>query len=492
MSKRVERVVVVGRDAAAWLAALALRRAFGPVGVEVEVVELPSLLHAVDVYAALPSLAGLHRLVGLDEREMLRACAGVPVGGQRFTGWSGGDGAFVHGYDVQRLAIEDLDFLQYWIKARGEGLRVPFEDFSPAASAAKQGRIGRGDGDPSSLGALQHGYHLDARAYAALARRKALSAGVRARTEFAAAEFDANSIAAIRLDDGSRIEADLFVDASGAEAVLIGGLAGSDFESWGRWLPANRILAASAPALKPLPAFAQISAVPAGWIGLHPLRDRTALVAAFSSEQATDAEMLESAARMTGLRFGGDAIAAPFAPGIRRSPWIGNCVALGEAAVALEPLDSVQLHLVHAGISNLVALFPATAGEMPESVAYANAIASHARNVRDFQVAHYRLNRRTGEALWDRAREPEGPVSLAARLDLFGARGRVVLYDDETFEEQSWAAILIGHGLMPRSHDLKVDKVPPREQMERFQNLLRLIAGEVRAMPTADQWLEPA
>jgi hypothetical protein len=99
MTRPIETVAVVGRDAPLWLAAIALHRAVGKSGVKVQVVELPSLLSPVDVYAALPSIRGLHGLLGLDEAMVLAASDGVPVVGQRFSNWSGAAPPFVHGYD---------------------------------------------------------------------------------------------------------------------------------------------------------------------------------------------------------------------------------------------------------------------------------------------------------------------------------------------------------------------------------------------------------
>lgn len=487
-TRRVERVVIVGRDAAAWLTALGLQRAVGGTGVSVEVVELPSLLHAADVYSAVPSLAGLHRLLGLDEA-LPDACSGVPVGGQRFAGWSPPHPDFIHAYDTQRMAFDDLDFLQFWIRARGEGLRVAYEDFSPAASAAKQGRMG---GEAGMLAPLARGFHLDAPAYVRSVRAHALRSGVgHIAAGLAAVERDGTCIRSVTTDDGRTIAGDLFIDASGAEAALIGASPGGVWESWGAWLGVDRVLATSAPVLRPLPAFAQISAFRAGWVGLFPLADRTGVVAAYDSERVSDDEMARIATSMSGLRPGGEAVTTPFAAGMRRS-WIGNTVAIGEAAVACEPLDAVQLHVVHVGISNLVGLFPATADRMPEADAFSAAVASHARGVRDFQIAHYRLNGRMGEPFWDRARDGEGPSSLHAKLALFASRGLVALYDDEAFQEQNWAAILIGHGLIPRSYDPLVDKVPPDEQIDRMRGLLGTIAQEVRAMPTVEAHLAGA
>jgi len=490
VTRRIEKVVIVGRDAAAWLVALGLQRAVGQTGVKVQVVELPSLLQPVDFYPALPSLAGLHALLGVPEAAMLKACRGVPTLGQRFVGWGGEGSSFVHAYDIQRPAIEQIDFLQYWVKARGQGLKIALEDFSLAAAAAKQGRLSDTPAGPDTLAGFQPGYHLDALRYVRFLRGGALAAGVEHRpATLDAIRREGDRITAIVLHDGTEIGADLFVDATGAEAALIGQMPGAEVTSWGEWLGCDRILAASAPVLRPLPAFGQVTALRNGWVGLYPLQDRTALIASYAADGTSDQDVLAEAAAAARVPVSGDVVVSSFEPGIRARPWVGNCVAVGAAAVGLEPLDAVQLQIVQIGLSNLVALWPVEADTMPEAPLYGAAMASHAANLRDFQIAHYRLNRRAGQPFWDRARDAGGPASLQAKLSLFGSCGQVPLYDDESFLAQNWSAVFVGHGLIPKSYNPAVDAVPPQEQMESFQKLLHVIAEEVRAMPTVETWL---
>lgn len=481
----VRRVAVVGRDATAWLTALALQRAFGRTGLAVRVVALPSLLHASDVYAAVPSLAGLHSLLGIGEAEVLEATSGIPVLGQRFADWNADSLPFIHAYDIQRVGIDEIDFVHFWVKARSEGLKVALEDFSLGAAAAKQGRTVLERDGASGKVPVAPGYHLDARAYVDLVQRRALRSGVEAVDgPVTDIDRDGDRIAAVTVADGPRIEADLFIDASGSEAVLARGQS-AEFESWRELFGVDRILTASAKPLRPLPAFSQIAAFNAGWIGLHPLRNRTAVVAAWDSRRVSDEALLARLPTLTGLVPQGEVAVAAFEPGMRPA-WTGNCIAIGEAAVALEPLDAVTLQLAHLGLSQLIALFPTSAETMPEAHVYNAGFASHVRNVRDFQIAHYRLNGRSGEPFWDRARAAPTPQGLEARLRLFGARGKVAQFEDETFQDQNWIALFIGHGLIPESYDPMVDKIDTEDQMARFRGFLGKIAEEVRAMPTVD------
>ena len=484
MSRKVTRVVVVGRDAAAWIAALSVRRGVGAAGVSVEVVELPSLLQEAHAYAAVPSLRGLHRLIGLDEAHVLRICGGLPMVAQRFVNWSREGRPYLHGYDTPPPAGSDLPFIHYWTKARQRGLKVEFEDFSFAASTAKHGRVPI-EGSPAAPG-----YHLEAAVYVNLVKQYASWSGIGHHPAGSVSvERDGDRITAVTLDEGSRIEADLFIDASGAERAITRGSGSDDWSSWSQWLPCDRMLAASAVRLEPPPVFSQIAAFSGGWIGLYPLQNRTAVTAIWNSSVASDAEVIESLPALSGLKVLGDPVISSLRPGLAAQPWKGNCVAVGEAAMQLEPLDAVQLHTIHIAVSNLIAFFPVEADRMPEADLYNGAVRAHAENIRDFQAAHYKLNRRYGEPMWDRVREAEAPGTLQRKIDLFASRGEVPLYDAESFQEANWVTLFLGHGLTPTSYDPRVDAVPEQEHLAKVQGRLRDLAREVPRLPDVQTFL---
>jgi tryptophan halogenase len=485
----VQSVAIVGRDAPAWLAAAAIQRALGTTGIRVQVVDLGSRLTPADAYAAMPSIASMHRLLGLDERLVLDACAGVPMAGQRFSNWAKGAPPFVLGYDDEPPPGGDLPFTQYWAKGALAGLRVPLEDFSLGSACARLGRIPIAGQQSGGLSA-SYGCHFEALAYAELLKQFSLRLGVEAAPAgLRGVEAKDDRIAALELADGSRIEADLYIDASGQEARLISALPSGEFEPWSDWLPCDRLLAASGPALKSLPAFSQVSAFASGWVGLFPLRNRTAVVAAYNSGSASDRDIAEQAAVIARMPIGGDAVVSELRPGIQRRPWIGNCVAVGLAAIAPDPLCALDLHVVHGCISHLMTLFPATADVMPEANAYNRSITSFGTNLRDFQAAPYLLNKRFDDALWDRLREVPQPPSLARRTGLFDARAAVALNDDETFYEQGWANMFVGCGLAPKDYDPRIDALADDALIHKVQQRLRDVAALAERMPSVEQFL---
>jgi tryptophan 7-halogenase len=489
LTRPVQSVAVVGRDTALWMAALALRRALGGTGVRIQAVELPSALTAADVYSAVPSIGSLHRLLGIEEKLLLQACDAVPMVGQRFSNWAQSAPPFVLGYDDEPPPGGDISFQHFWTKGALEGLRVDFQDFSLGSACARLGRIPVAPSQPAPL-AASYGYHIHSAAYSQLLRLLAQRAGVDATSgRIAKLSIEGERIGGIELEDGTRVEADLYIDASGAESRLIRELPGTEFESWRDWLPCNRILAASAPRLKDLPAFSQVSAFRGGWVGLFPLKSRTAVVAAYDSRTIYDREVADQLAVIARLPVVGDAVVGDLKPGFRGRAWVGNCVAIGEAAVALDPLDGLHLHGIHGCISYLMSVFPAVADRFPEAEAYNRSIRSFGANLRDWQAVHYKLNRRFDEPLWDRVRDEEPPESLGRRLDLFEARAVVTLYDDESFHEQAWASLFLGCGLRPKDYDPRVDTLTDEAHIQKVQERLRGVADLARQMPTVEQFL---
>jgi tryptophan halogenase len=410
---------------------------------------------------------------------------------QRFAGWAGSIPPFLMAYDDEPPPGGDLPFTQYWIKAAREGLRADLADFSLGSACARLGRVpvAAEDEDETPL-AASYGYHLDALSYSELVKQLALRSGVElAGDGVRQVDVEGERITGIDLIDGTRLTADLYLDGSGAEGRLIGAMPGAQFDPWRAWLPLDRRLAASGPRLPNLPAFSQISAFDAGWVGLFALQNRTAVVAVYSSDRVSDRAMAEQIPAIARMPIGGEATVSAVLPGLRQQAWIGNCVAIGESAIAADPIDALTLHIAHGCISHLMTLFPATSEAFPEALAYNRSIASFGANLRDFQAAHYKLNRRFGDPLWDDARAVAAPASLARKLDLFAARGAIALNDDESFFEQGWAALLVVCGMMPEDYDPRVDSVADEVHIEKVQQRLRMVAATARRMPPVDEFL---
>jgi tryptophan halogenase len=194
------------------------------------------------------------------------------------------------------------------------------------------------------------------------------------------------------------------------------------------------------------------------------------------------------------LTFDDDAVTALTAdlPGVRSEPaftaprsgrrtraMVGNVVAIGAAAGEVPPLDAGPEHLIQGGVTRLIALFPRPGQTRAAAGEYNRLAAETIERLRDLAVLRHRLARRPG-AVWDLARAAPTPEGLAYKIAQFESRGRVVMYDEETFDEAGWTAALVGHGVVPRRHDPLVERMPldkTRMMLDRMATVLREAAA---------------
>lgn len=488
----VNNVVIAGRDIDLWLSACVLQAALHRSGVSVTAVELPTHLHPSDVYSTLPALEAFHTLLRIDEAELLAATHGAFSLGQNFVGISAGQ-AYFHAYGSYGTAINHKAFFPHWLRARELGAHVSIEDFSLTAAAAKQGRMLVPDRATESYGRTDYAYHLPAHEYVRFLKRLAQRRGVvlhRATTVRCTLDSLSGDISALTLDDQRHISGHLFIDASGPEALLIGAALGVPRESWRNFSPVDRIVVASAEAFPSIPPYAEIRAHAKGWVGLHPSRTCTHVAHAYSSELCTASEALEAATAVSRLALQ-NAVIRVCDPGIRTHAWERNCVAIGGAACTFDPVHCVDVHAVQLGLVHLLSLFPAGEQACAAERTEFNRVSRQAfERLRDFQSAHYLLNRYEPSAFWSRARAIQSSAELAHKIATFRARGEVPLYEHETFTPDSWLAQFIGQGEIPATYQPTTDSTPPDLLKAELKGLLRFIKDKVLEQATHDAYLQ--
>ena len=481
MSAAPNKVVVVGRDAPLWLSAAVLRAALEPAGVAVTAVELPSRLTSAGVHASLPALEALHNLLGLDESALMRSVGGTFSLGANFADLTGQAGSFFHAHGVHGAPIDGRDFFPFWLKARGLGLNAAFSDFSLMAAAARHGRFVMPDEETEVFGRADYGYHLPALAYAGTLKSLAVRRGVEAHQALGVTveRTEAGDVAAIGIGEGSRVTGDLFIDLEG--------LIDSPREAWS--FPTDRVLTAVAPAFPSIPAYAEVRAWARGWTALHPAQNQTHIVQAYASDLCTDEEALQAASAASSLPIK-DASVSVSAPSRRLSAWDRNVVAIGEAACVFDPLHGVDLHAVQMGLVQLLALFPVSGDWRFEQGAYNKAMAEQFERVRDFQQLHYAVNGYGASDFWTRARQAPVSPELGQRIALFRARGEIAPFEHDSFSDDSWRALFVGHGVTPDSHAPMIDATSPELMKHEFRRILGFIKDQVERQPTHDLYLE--
>ena len=493
---RVESVIVVGGGSAGWMAATYLARVLSR-QTRITLVE-SSEIGVVGVgEATIPPIRTFNRFVGVDEQAFLRDTQGSFKIGIEFENWGAIGENYLHPFGVVGREMDAVVKLHHWWRlglSAGEPDYPAWEDVYLARAAADRQAFqlpGPPAGNPGQR--LIRAYHFDAVAYGRHLRELAMSRGVeRVEGTIEEVERDGESgnVSTLVLEDGRRLSADFFVDCSGFRSLLLGGALEEPFDDWSHWLPADRALAVpserSADGILPI---TRSIAHPVGWQWRIPLQHRTGnghvFASSFSSESEAEERLLAT--------LDTPPIDSPrlirFRTGRRQRSWVNNVVGLGLAAGFLEPLESTSIHLVQSGIERLVGLFPSRHMD-PALRDRFNAQSQHEwSQVRDFIIAHYKVTRRDDSEFWRYCASMEIPDSLAQVLDLWGRHGILGVDGGHLFQLGSWAAILIGQGLVPQVPHALTDRLDPGQAAADIRAVVAAVRRQAATMPAHDQFL---
>ena len=488
LDEPMRRVVVVGGGIVGWSAAAALRRRLPSLDVTIVPVPPPADALADRVPGTLPSAVGFHDDLGLrDEDAVIRAGSFYRLG-TAFEGWAGKRPSYVHAYGAHGHPFGTASFHHHWVRAAaGAGDVAPFDTHSPAAALARAGRFAPPINDASSpFAGIEHGLVLDIASYTAMLSAFARHVGVAVREGIVRhVRLRADGfVDALLLDDGSALDADLFVDTTGPRATIRAAIDG-DWEDWSQWLPADRLLIGDGPPRAEPSALDRAIAMPAGWRWVVEARNRTAHGMVYASADLSTEAAARAFRGATGLN------APPpvtLRQGTRPEPWRANCVAIGDAATCIEPLEWTNLHLAHSAIDRVIAMMPGRACHPLELADYNRQAAAEVARVRDFAVLHYATANRP-ELFWQRAAAAEPPASLAYTLRLFAERGRLPFFEEETFAKDSWLSVLIGQGVIPRRTDPLIDTVPAVQSDQAMAGWRAAIMAALPSFPTPAAYL---
>jgi tryptophan halogenase len=485
------RVLVVGGGTAGWMAAAALSR-FLEAGWDIALVESDAIGTVGVGEATIPQIRLFNAALGLDEDAFLRATGGTFKLGIEFRGWGAPQDRYCHGFGVVGRDLGLLPFHHYWLRGRALGVAGPLADYCPNVVAAWSDRFDRQTeaGNPARP-PMPYAFHFDAALYAAHLRRHAEASGVirhEGRITDVLLDAGTGEIAAVALEGGRRLEADLYLDCSGFRGLLMSAL-GVGYEDWSRWLPCDRALALPSARTEPVTPYTRATARRAGWQWRIPLQHRTGNGIVYCSAEMDEAE---AATTLLG-HLDGAPLADPkllrFTTGRRTMFWKANCVALGLASGFLEPLESTSIHLVQSAIERVLAFLPAGRPDPRAIAEYNRQTAWETERIRDFLILHYHANRRP-EPFWQACAGMTLPDSLAARIALFREAGRIFREGHELFTEAGWVQVLIGQGILPDGWHPLADQLSGAELADFLGLLARLHRERAAAMPDHAAFLE--
>lgn len=455
----IERVVILGGGTAGWMAAASLAQQFEKLPMEIVLVESPRIGTVGVGEASIPTLRRFCHRLGLDDRTLLERTGGTCKLGIEFRDWRRSGTDFFHPFALFGQHARGLEFHHYWSRLYRQGQAKAFDHYSLAVEMARRGRFAPPpERPPASYARYDWALHLDSARFAALLREYALARGVehvQGEVEQVALRPDDGYIESLALEDGRRLDGELFIDCSGFGGRLIERALGAGYESWSRWLLCDSAWVVASQAQAEPPPYTLAKAHGAGWQWGIPLRERGGNGHVYASDFVGDDEAAATLLEHLPTPAEGEPRKLTFEPGRRRYAWYKNCVALGLAAGFLEPLESTSIALIQTGLEKLITLFPDRSFAPSLRDEYNEMTRLEYERVRDFIILHYCASERRDSAFWREVTSMAVPEPLAGKMRAFRERGHLIKYRWEIFQEPSWLALYAGMGLVPeRSHPL--------------------------------------
>jgi tryptophan halogenase len=494
--KAIKKIVIVGGGTAGWMTASALAKVLGKDYCQVQLIESDQISTVSVGEATIPQILLFNKILGIDENEFIKRTKGTFKLGIEFINWTKQGGGYIHPFGEHGKGMDALPFHHYWLKLNQQNQVPDLEQFSLAAVAARQNRFTRPQNRGNSpLSQINYAFHFDATLYAEYLREYAMERGVQrtqGKVTDVCLQHSDGYIDSLKLEDGSRIEADLFIDCTGFRGLLIEGALKTGFIDWSDVLPCDTAVALPCKAKDPdnLSPYTQSKAQSCGWIWRIPLQHRIGNGYVYSSKHLND----EDAVKILKAQMEGEPIGEPnflrWQTGMRKKSWNKNCIAIGLSAGFIEPLESTGLHLIQSAIAKLLSFFPHQGFEQQDINAFNEQAKTELEYIRDFVVLHYKATDRDDSPFWRYCRDMTVSTRLQAKIDLYQTNGRIYRENNELFDQTSWLAVMHGQGLKPQSYHPLVDVLPQQELQRRVEHIYSVIQKSAQTMPLHQDFIQ--
>lgn len=470
----VRRVVIVGGGTAGWMTALIFARSLRDRGVEITLLESPTVPTVGVGEGSTPWLRGFFDMLGIEEAEWMPACQATYKCGIAFEGWSTKPG-FERYFHPFASMLDNMTMTQFVhnVEARVNGADVhahPDRFFIAARLAARRCAPKAREDFPFDI---WHAYHFDATLLGRFLHKAALARGVRYKScHVTHATVDADgAIASICTREGETITADLFVDCTGFAGLLIEKALKVPFISFGDNLFNDAAVAIPSPIGGSLPSETVSTAMKCGWAWKIPLTDRYGNGYVYSTSHCTpDAAEAELRQHLGLLDSDVPARHLRMRVGRVTRHWHKNCLAVGLSQGFIEPLEATALMFIQ--LTGMVFMEFLEQGDSSDDAQerFNARLNRHFEGIRDYIVTHYKTNTRTDTEYW---RDNAANMRLSDELKKLyatwmagksivpGLRAQVIGHG---YPIVSWYAIMAGMGIFPDAHDLR----PPTPQEARY------------------------
>ena len=489
--RRIQRIVIIGGGSAGWMTAAALSRAIER-DCSITLVESEEIGTVGVGEATIPPIKLFNDVLGIDEDEFVRRTKGTFKLGIQFIDWARIGHRYFHPFGSYGRPFDLVQIQHHWQRAHADGRAASLDEYCMAWAAAKAGRFDQPSNDPRSvLSTYLYAYHFDANLYARYLREFAQTRRVK-RLEGKVVAVNQNPesgfVESVRMEDGTVLGGELFIDCSGFRALLIEGALKSGYESWSHWLPCDRALTVPCESAE-LSPYTRATAHTAGWQWRIPLQHRTGNGHVYSSSFIGDDEAAATLMRNLDGKALGEPRMIRFATGRRKVYWNKNVIAIGLSSGFIEPLESTAIHLIQAGVSKLLAYFPDKEFDPLVIREYNRVAIAEVERIRDFIILHYCLNTRGDSEMWRYCASMPLPETLQYKIEHFRRYGRILPGEMDIFGPNSWLAVHIGQMNWPEHNDPLLG-YRSFNGAQYLEQLHRTMTGAAQGMPSHQSYIE--
>lgn len=458
MQQDPKRIVIAGGGTAGWMAANLLATELASHNVAVTLVESPTIGIIGVGEGSTPNLKRFFEILNIPEAIWMDKCNATYKVNISFAGWSpqSGIAQYAHPFTSQ-IDMHTFKAFNVNCLTRRMGLdtHTQPDDFFLNSVLAKQRRLPH---SPEHFPfQIEYGYHFDSYLLGEFLGEHAKKLGVEhiADKIERVIRHSSGDIKGLQLASGECIHGDFFIDCTGFSSLLIGQTLNTPFESFSSNLFNDAAVVFPTPALESLPLETKATALSAGWAWQIPLQHRTGNGYVYSSKYISKEEAEEELRQHLGLGSEVDARHLSMRVGQMSRHWVKNCLALGLSQGFIEPLEATALHLVQVSCELFIEHYIKGHFSNQYQDDFNKTVHFRFERVRDYIVAHYKLNTRNDSQYWIDNRENEQLSDSLLQVLTAWYRNQDMHQEIERqqlsyhFNAHSWNAMLAGYGIFP-------------------------------------------
>ncbi|MCW8090952.1 tryptophan halogenase family protein [Alteromonas sp. ASW11-130] len=491
MNELIKKVVILGGGTAGWMSAALLKKIIGS-AIDIELVESDAIGPIGVGEATIPPIKIVNSVLGINESDFLKKTKGSIKLAIKFENWRVQGESYFHTFGVPGKSMAFCHFHHLVHRAQAMGHKLNIWDYDLNYLCAKEGKFAQINAKDPILD-LPYAYHFDASLYAAYLRDLSEMMGVK-RTEGLVKTVQQHTqtgfIKSLELEDGQRIDGDLFIDCSGFKALLIQEQLGTGFDDWSHFLPCDSAIAVPSERLEHTLPYTRSIAHASGWQWRIPLQHRNGNGLVYSSSYCSDDEAHHTLMANLDTKPLADPKVIRFRTGRRRKQWDRNVIAVGLSSGFLEPLESTSIHLIQSAIVRLARMFPHHGVNHSQIAEYNKQSKLEFEQIRDFLILHYHVNERVDSRFWRDMRNLPVPDSLTQKIELFRQNGQLFREQDDLFLETSWLQVMLGQGINPKDHHPIAGSFSEEKLFGTLASIKRIKDEPIAQLPSHDDFLK--